>query len=127
MHYFQYPENNSTRILGRWEATKNPNGNLPRVTKEDNANNINDMSSFWLSNASFLRINNVNINYSFPESLYSKLNMKKLDVYVSAQNLYTFTKFPGQEVDVTDQGQFNRPSTKIPQPRTFVIGIKTSF
>jgi TonB-linked SusC/RagA family outer membrane protein len=127
MHYFQYPENNDIRILDRWNATKNPNGNLPRVTKEDNAGNIRDLSTFWLSNASFLRINNVNINYSFPESIYRRLNMKKLDVYLSAQNLYTFTSYPGQEVDVTDGGQFNRASSKIPQPRTLIIGIKTSF
>jgi hypothetical protein len=127
MHYFFYPENNSTRILDRWDATKNPNGNLPRVTKEDVAGNIQDLSTFWLSDASFLRINNVNINYSLPESIYRKLNMKNLDVYVSAQNLYTFTSFPGQEVDVTDQGQFNRPSTKVPLPRTLTIGIRTSF
>jgi hypothetical protein len=30
-------------------------------------------------------------------------------------------------VDVTDGGQFNRASSKIPQPRTLIIGIKTSF
>ena len=63
----------------------------------------------------------------FPESIFRRLSMKKLDVYISAQNLYTFTSFPEQEVDVTDQGQFNRASTKIPQPRTLMIGIKTSF
>ncbi|MEO8763093.1 MAG: TonB-dependent receptor, partial [Ginsengibacter sp.] len=127
MHYFQFPENNSTRILDRWNATKNPNGKLPRVIKEDRAGNVQDLSTFWLSNASFLRINNVNINYSFAESIYRKLRMKKLDIYISAQNLYTFTSFPEQEVDVTDQGQFNRTSTKIPLPRTLIIGIKTSF
>ncbi|MEP7107958.1 MAG: TonB-dependent receptor [Ferruginibacter sp.] len=127
MHYFLFPENNDVRILDRWHATKNPNGNLPRVTKEDNANNISDLSTFWLSNASFLRINNVNINYSFTESIYRRLRMKNLELYVSGQNLYTFTSYPGQEVDVTDNGQFSRASTKTPQPRTLTIGIKTSF
>ncbi|MEP7257929.1 MAG: SusC/RagA family TonB-linked outer membrane protein, partial [Flavitalea sp.] len=127
MHYLQYPENNSTRILDRWHATKNPNGSLPRINKDDRAHNVDDLSSFWLSDASFLRINNLNLNYSFTELVYSKLKMKSLDIYVSAQNLYTFTKFPGQEVDVTDEGQFNRASTKIPQPRTLIIGLKTSF
>lgn len=127
MNYFFYPQNNSTRILGRWHAVKNPDGNLPRVTKEDIAGNVRDFSSFWLSDASYLRINNINISYSFPESVFKMFRMKNLELYISGQNLYTFTSFPGQEVDVTDQGQFARPSSKVPLPRTILVGIKTSF
>ncbi|MBL7735958.1 MAG: TonB-dependent receptor [Chitinophagaceae bacterium] len=127
MNYFFYPQNNSVRILDRWHPVKNPNGNLPRITKEDIAGNVSEFSSFWLSDASYLRINNVNISYSFPESVFKTFRMKNLELYLSAQNLYTFTRFPGQEVDVTDQGQFNRPSSKVPLPRTILVGIKTSF
>lgn len=127
MGYLQFPENSSTRILDRWEATKNPNGNLPKLTHNDVAKNITDMSSFWLSDASFLRINNLNLSYAIPEVICGKLKAKRLELYVSCQNLYTFTKFPGQEVDVNDQGQFRRPSSFIPQPRTLIGGIKASF
>jgi hypothetical protein len=47
------------------------------------------------------------------------MQMRNLEVYGSIQNLYTFTKFPGPEVDITPGNVFAR----IPQPRTWVIGV----
>ena len=73
--------------------------------------------------ASFFKINNVNLRYMVPENISQKLLMKELEVYGSVQNLYTFTKYPAGEVDVTDQGMWQSPVTKIPQPRIVVFGI----
>jgi TonB-linked SusC/RagA family outer membrane protein len=124
LSYFESnPQNQDTRILDRWHPTENPNGNMPRITKVDPSNNIGDISDFWLSDASFLRINNVNIKYALPKSLCNKMQMRSLEVYGSIQNLYTFTKFPGPEVDVTPGDVFAR----IPQPRTWVIGVIATF
>jgi hypothetical protein len=114
-------------VLDRWEATKNPDGNMPKVTKDDKANNASATSSFWLSDASYWKIGNVNLQYSVPQSICQRLNMRSLDIYGSVQNLHTFTKYPGSEVDVTDQGQWKHPVTKIPQPRTWILGVKVSF
>jgi len=55
------------------------------------------------------------------------VKMKGLEVYGSVENLHTFTKYPGGEVDVTDQGMWSQPVTKIPQPRTWVLGFKVTF
>lgn len=125
--YFQYTSNDVTRVLDRWEATLNPNGNMPKVTKDDYAGNATQISSFWLSDASFLKISNVNLRYDVPLNICERLKMKSLEVYGSVENLHTFTKYPGGEVDVTDQGMWAQPVTKIPQPRTWVMGIKVSF
>jgi TonB-linked SusC/RagA family outer membrane protein len=124
LSYFESnPQNQDTRILDRWHPTENPDGNMPRITKVDPNNNIGDISDFWLSNASFLRINNVNIKYMIPESICNKMQMKNLEVYGSVQNLYTYTKFPGPEVDVTPGDVF----ATIPQPRTWVVGLIVTF
>ncbi|MBK8884232.1 MAG: TonB-dependent receptor [Bacteroidales bacterium] len=125
--YFQYTSNDVTRVLDRWEPTLNPDGNMPKVTKADQAGNATHPSSFWLSDASFLKISNVNLRYDIPENICQKLRMKGLEVYGSVENLHTFTKYPGGEVDVTDQGIWAQPVTKIPQPRTWVLGLKVSF
>ena len=53
--------------------------------------------------------------------------MRGLEVYGSVENLHTFTKYPGAEVDATDQGMWQQPQTKMPQPRTWVMGLKVSF
>lgn len=124
LSYFESnPQNQDTRILDRWSATENPNGDMPRITKADPSKNIGDISDFWLSDASFLRINNVNIKYKIPESICNKMLMKYLEVYGSVQNLYTFTKFPGPEVDVTPGDVYST----IPQPRSWVVGLKVTF
>jgi outer membrane receptor protein involved in Fe transport len=124
LSYFESnPQNQDIRILDRWSATENPNGNMPRITKADPSKNIGDVSDFWLSSASFLRINNLNIKYEIPETICNKMMMKYLEVYGSVQNLYTFTKFPGPEVDVTPGDVY----ATIPQPRSWVVGIKVTF
>ncbi len=125
--YFQYTSNDVTRVLDRWEATANPNGNMPKVTKADQAGNATHTSSFWLADASFLKISNVNLRYAVPANICKKMRMRDLEVYGSVENLHTFTKYPGGEVDVTDQGMWAQPVTKIPQPRTWVLGLKVSF
>ena len=125
--YFQYTSNDVTRLLDRWEATENPDGNMPKVTKADQAGNATHTSSFWLSDASFLKISNVNLRYAVPDNICQKMRMRDLEVYGSVENLHTFTNYPGGEVDVTDQGMWAQPVTKIPQPRTWVLGLKVSF
>ena len=125
--YFQYTSNDVTRVLDRWEPTLNPDGNMPKVTKADAAGNSYHTSSFWLSDASFLKISNLNLRYAVPDNICQKMRMRDLEVYGSVENLHTFTNYPGGEVDVTDQGMWTQPVTKIPQPRTWVMGLKVSF
>ena len=123
--YFMFTSNENTRVLDRWEATKNPNGNMPRVTKDDRAGNSERVSSFWLSDASYLKISNINLKYAIPDNLCQRLRMKNLEVYGSVENLHTFTKYPAGEVDVNDQ--MMEPAKKIPQPRTWILGVNVTF
>jgi TonB-dependent starch-binding outer membrane protein SusC len=123
--YFMFTSNENTRVLDRWEATKNPNGNMPRVTKDDRAGNSERVSSFWLSDASYLKISNINLKYAVPENICQRLRMKNLEVYGSVENLHTFTKYPAGEVDVNDQ--MMEPAKKIPQPRTWILGLNVTF
>lgn len=121
MHYYQrWALNHDAMILDRWNP-ENPDGKMPRVDISDAGKNRR-LSDFWLRDASYLRIKNINLNYSFPESITDKLNMAELAVYVSVQNLWTFTKFPGQEVDSTVD-----PITGVPQPRTSTLGLRVTF
>jgi hypothetical protein len=130
LYYFQgNPENSNAVILNRWEATSNPNGTLPRLSRSDPANNLADFSDIWLSDASYLRINNINLSYDLPESASKKLHSTGLRIYCSVQNLYTFTKFRGVEPDITLGNSFlgGIAADKMPQPRTWILGLKVSF
>lgn len=121
-HYFnQWAMNHDRSILDRFNAELNPDGAWPRVDVSDQGKN-RELSDFWLRDASFLRIRNINLNYDFTSAIASKVGMKSLGMYVSVQNLYTFTKFNGPEVDTTED-----PLTGIPQPRVWSLGLKAVF
>jgi len=68
----------------------------------DAAGNSYHTSSFWLSDASFLKISNVT-EYAVPDNICQKTEDERLEVYGSVENLHTFPTIRG-EVDVTDQG-----------------------
>jgi len=85
--------NATTVFLNRWTPT-NTNANFPRLWYNNNQNDpfINP-SSFWVKDASYLRLKNVTFAYNLPKSLVKTVGLKNVKVYYSGQNLLTFTKF----------------------------------
>lgn len=75
--------------LNRW-TPDNTDASYPRLFK-DNLNN-QALSSYWLRNASYLRLKNLEIGYNLPGSLLSGLRISSARIYVSGSNLLTFTK-----------------------------------
>jgi len=123
LNYFtMWAMNHDVLLLDRYHPTKNPDGIWPRVDKADSGNNVNMLSDFWLKNASYLRIRNININWDMPKSLVQKIRAGKLSTYISVQNLYTFTSFYGPEVDSNAD-----VLTGVPQPRIWTLGFQLSF
>ena len=120
-YYLRWALNHDAMILDRWHETKNPGGKMPRVDVSDKGKN-KERSDYWLRDASFLRIKNVNLNYNLPKTFIEKAGLKDMGVYFSVQNLWTFTDFPGQEVDSTVD-----PMTGVPQPRTYMLGLRATF
>ncbi|SMO50487.1 TonB-linked outer membrane protein, SusC/RagA family [Fodinibius sediminis] len=122
LHYFtQWAKNHDRLILDRYHPEKNPDGKYPRVTANDAGSNLL-FSDFWLSDASYLRISNVNLSYDFTSNFVEKIGVGNLGAYVSVQNLYTFTDFYGPEVDSNAD-----VLTGVPQPRTWTLGLKVGF
>ncbi len=79
--------------LDRW-TPENPDSNIPRIQ------NINGISSpgqitseYWVQNATYLRLKNLQFGYTFPIKWTKRLNISRLRVYYSGQNLLTFTGF----------------------------------
>lgn len=75
--------------LDRW-TPENTGASYPRLFK-DNLNN-QAVSSYWLRNASYLRLKNLEIGYNVPAHLLSGLRISSARIYVSGSNLLTFTK-----------------------------------
>ncbi|MEI8224400.1 MAG: TonB-dependent receptor [Bacteroidota bacterium] len=129
-------DNYSKNLLNRWTPT-NINTDVPRVVAADpNKNSRN--SSRWLEKGDYLKITNIELGYTFPRNIVSKIKASNLRIYVSAQNVFTFTKYTGFDPDFGNDGLLNRGVDHgtqalraftgyfggLPNPRTLIIGVK---
>lgn len=111
--YMAYAFYNGGQIQ-RWQADNcwteaNPDkwAQYPRL-ETLNMNNTNlQTSDYWVRNASFLRVKNVQVGYTFPKTWTKKVGLENVRVYVSGQNLFSFNSFykgwdPENEIDTGD-------------------------
>lgn len=118
--------NRSNYLLGRWHGEGTSNS-VPRVTTESTANSL--FSDYFVEDASYLRIQNVQLGYSINENFTQKVGITKLRLYVGVNNLYTFTKYRGFDPGATSN---NALSSGIdfgfyPVPRTYLLGLNLNF
>ncbi len=115
----------TTAALDRWTPT-NPLASFPRLINGDPNKNFTTPSTFYLSDGSYLRIKTLQIGYTLPKNLLSKVGLQKIRFYLSSNNLYTFTKYTGYDPEIggssygIDRGIY-------PQARSFLAGVNVSF
>jgi hypothetical protein len=116
-------DNQTTAMLRRWQKP----GDITDMPLTGDTYK----SSRFIENGSFLRIKNVTFSYSLPNKLISKIKLKSLRVYVSGQNLYTFTTYTGMDPEVNYYSNDNiiigTDFFTYPQSRTIMIGLNAGF
>ncbi|SFP49977.1 TonB-linked outer membrane protein, SusC/RagA family [Pseudarcicella hirudinis] len=132
-------DNYAKNSLNRWTPA-NTDTEVPRVVMFD-PNKNNRASARWLEKGDYLRITTVQLGYSLPKKVLSKLKMSRLRVYVSGQNLLTLTGYTGFDPDFGNDGLFNRAIDQglapnrnfnayaggLPNPRSFMAGVQLGF
>ena len=102
----------------------------PQAIKGGN-NGAHNVSSRYLEDGSYFRLRNVTLSYELPKSLLSKTSMSSARVYVSADNLLTFTRFSGMDPEVSiEMDTYSLPgmySDNYPVPLSVVMGIDINF
>lgn len=116
-------------IANRWRSEENPgNGLVPR-SKSGTTELYRLGHSGWVYDASYLAIKNITLGYTVP--LKPSQYLSKLRVYITTQNLATFTKYPGISPEVSKSGMNWRglgvDSSPYPIPRSFSIGCNVTF
>jgi len=122
-------------VLDYWRPD-NTSAEGPRAIVTD-PNNNSRISSWWLEDGSYLRIKNLQVGYTLPASLVNRVNISNLRIYVSAQNLYTFTSYSGLDPEVGTPNHTTNvgaPTLNVgvddgifPQARTFSLGLQVDF
>jgi TonB-linked SusC/RagA family outer membrane protein len=108
----------------------NPETNMPRF---DNGveNNNHVMSSRWIEDGSYARIQNIKLSYTLPVSLLKKAGITRAQLYANVQNVATFTNYSGLDPQV---GAFNQSALqqgvdmgRYPSPRVYTFGVNVDF
>ncbi len=118
-------------LMDRWLMegdTDDPN--LARLNINDANNSLR--SDRFVEDGSYLRLKNLQLEYNLPESIFGRVEITALKVFVGSDNLFTITKYSGFDPEV-GIGYNNNPldrgidRARYPSPRTYYVGLNLSF
>lgn len=130
-----YNANNQlTTVLNRWTTP----GQITDMPKADFAGGQNlKVSSRYVEDGSYVRLKSITLGYSIPDAILSKLSISKARFYLTAENLFTWTKYSGLDPELSIYGRSNDNSLKniapgidygtYPQTRDIIFGLNLSF
>ena len=122
-------ENYTSEVFDYWQGEGTSN-KYPRLVPGNVGVNFQQISDIYVENASYWRIQNVTLGYDF-KNLWKNCPLPQLRLYLSAQNLFTFTGYKGMDPEIgTNEGYSgDNPWAKgidlgaYPTPRTYLIGV----
>lgn len=116
--------NLSTDALDRWRE-QGDQTDFPRLIRDDPKQSDSRVQSRWVEDGSYLKLKNVNLRYSFDSALSKWIGLRKLDAFVTATNLVTWTKYTGFDPDVNSYSglRVGLDEGSYPQSRTFTFGL----
>lgn len=117
--------NYTDRALSRWHGEGTSN-DYPRLVLNDPNGNFSNMSDFYLEDGDYLRLKLVTVGYTLPGKWFGKVGVSRFRVYVTGENLLTFTKYTGYDPEVGG-GVFGIDKGQYPQARSILGGLQIQF
>ncbi|WP_031301933.1 SusC/RagA family TonB-linked outer membrane protein [Sphingobacterium paucimobilis] len=116
--------NLSTDALTRWREQGDVT-NFPRLIRDDPKQSDSRVQSRWVEDGSYIKLKNVNLRYSLNPEWVKRIGLRKLDAFVTATNLITWTKYTGFDPDVNSYSglRVGLDEGSYPQSRTFMFGL----
>lgn len=119
-------QRDNVRLRNRWRAPGDIT-DVPRVSSTDQSK----VSRRFLEDGSYLKLKNVTLGYNFSKALLKRLRIKSARLYVSGQNIVTFTEYTGfdPEVNSVNPSVINMGLDYFtyPQVRTYLVGLNIGF
>ncbi|WPP50961.1 SusC/RagA family TonB-linked outer membrane protein [Catalinimonas niigatensis] len=122
--------NATTEALDRWTPS-NTNTDIPKAS----SGRTRRVSTRWIYDGSYIRLKNLALGYTLPQTVLDRLNLERLRIYVSAQNILTFTDYPGYDPEVnyqTSGGQNGNRNLGLdygsyPNAKSYTVGLNIGF
>ncbi len=115
------------RILDRW-TPENTGTDRPRLSYQQN---VNGTSSNDIYSSSYIKLKSVSLGYRIPQKFLDKTRIQNASVYFSATNLFTVTRYPGQDPEVSNDPYSlvdgYTDSNNYPTIRQYILGIRFGF
>jgi hypothetical protein len=119
--------NSEKGLLDRSWNGENSTNTQPMIKAVDQNQNFR-YSDYYIEDGSYIRLKNIQLAYNFPDQLLRPVRIKKAKIYISAENVFTLTRFSGLDPDMggsptvrgIDWGHY-------PLPKRFTIGLKLTL
>lgn len=111
-----------SKFLNAWSPT-NPSNTVPAVYLTGYQGVSGYSSTYFIQDASYLRLKNLYLSYTLPEKIAKKIASQGITIYVSGDNLITWTKYEGNDPERAGSGRF----AQFPQLRIYTAGLKVKF
>lgn len=125
-----YDGDNTNKDISNLYILNNVSTTLPRWNTTD-VNRNNRMSDRWLESASFMRISNISLSYTFPDRWMKKIHIANLKLYANIQNVWIFTAYSGYDPEIgaynQQAGKLNIDTGRYPSPRVYTFGLNLSL
>jgi TonB-linked SusC/RagA family outer membrane protein len=113
----------SARVLNAWTPT-NTNTDIPRFENVSNFSTNGQLNSYYVEDASYLRLRTVKLGYTLPASLLNRIKVDKLRLFVQGTNLFTITNYTGTDPEVSGvDTNFGIDVGNYPANRQFMFGL----
>lgn len=117
-------QSSTTDMADVW-STSNPNGSLPGYAYDEFAMGLPVGSDYLMEDASFIRIRNITLGYTFSKDQIKVFN--NLRVYLDVQNAFVFSKFNGIDPETSQGGGVRGGPGNYPMTRTYSLGVNANF
>jgi hypothetical protein len=101
------------------DPANNITGKYPRLKNTADAQN-NLASDFYLYDASYIKLKNVQLGYTLPEKFASKIKLSRARLFLTGENLMTITNYPGLDPEIG-------ANIAYPTVRQYTLGLNVSF
>ena len=120
--------NKGVAVLGRW-TPDNPTATRPRVIYGQNGEIGTASNDIY--NGSFIKLKTVTLSYSIPKQIMDKWKLTSASIYISATNLFTITKYPGPDPEVSNDPYSlisgYSDASSYPTVKQYTIGFRIGF
>lgn len=122
------PSNFLSSTLNSW-TPQNTNTTIPRAVYNDPNGNVKLESDRFLESGDFIRLRQLQLGYTLPQSILKKVNMESVRVYVSGNNLLTWTDYTGVDPEFARSTPVNAGIDNMIYPftKSYVFGVQFTF